>query len=67
MLVVNGGRVRAFCSERGGRPLLNQTFGLTAAIVRKAFGDRLQAFAEKRKTYDPTDRLLNAYFRTLLV
>jgi hypothetical protein len=29
-----------FCSDRGGMPLLNQTFGLTPAIARKAYGDR---------------------------
>ncbi len=55
-----------FCSDRSGTPLLNQTFGLTPAIVRKAYGDRLTAFAEARKTFDPGERLLNDYFRTLL-
>ena len=55
-----------FCSDRGGTPLLNQTFGLTPAIVRKAFGDRLKTFAEARRQFDPGDRLLNDYFRTLL-
>lgn len=56
----------AFCSDRGGLPLLNQTYGLTPAIVQKAFGDRWQAFAAARQQYDPQDRLLNAYFRALL-
>jgi FAD/FMN-containing dehydrogenase len=55
-----------FCSDRGGTPLFNQTYGLTQAIVRKAYGDRLTAFAEARKQFDPGDRLLNDYFRTLL-
>jgi FAD/FMN-containing dehydrogenase len=55
-----------FCSDRGGRPLLNQTFGLTREIVQKAFGDRWKTFAETRRQYDPGDRLLNDYFRTLL-
>ncbi|HXI99964.1 MAG TPA: FAD-binding protein, partial [Micropepsaceae bacterium] len=55
-----------FCLDRGGKPLLNQTFGLTADIVQKAFGDRLKTFAETRRQYDPEDRLLNDYFRTLL-
>ncbi len=55
-----------FCSDRGGTPLFNQTYGLTPAIVRKAYGDRLTAFAEARKQFDPGDRLLNDYFRTLL-
>ena len=56
-----------FCSDRGGRPLLNQTWGLTPAILQKAFGERLAAFKEARKKFDPDDRLLNDYFRDLLV
>jgi len=55
-----------FCSDRGGLPLFNQTWGLTPAIVRKAFGERLGAFKEARKTFDPNGRLLNDYFRALL-
>jgi len=55
-----------FCSDRGGMPLLNQTFGLTPAIARKAYGDRLKTFAEARQKFDPGDRLLNDYFRMLL-
>ncbi len=55
-----------FCSDRGGVPLLNQTYGLTPEIVRKACGDRLKDFAETRRQFDPGDRLLNDYFRTLL-
>jgi hypothetical protein len=55
-----------FCGDRGGTPLLNQTYGLTPIIVQKAFGDRLKAFADTRKQFDPGGRLLNDYFRTLL-
>jgi FAD/FMN-containing dehydrogenase len=55
-----------FCSDRNGRPLLNQTPGLTPAIVQKAYGDRLKQFGDMRKQYDPNDRMLNDYFRTLL-
>ena len=55
-----------FCSDRGGLPLLNQTYGLTPAIVRKAFGERLKAFADARRQFDPGERLLNDYFRLLL-
>jgi FAD/FMN-containing dehydrogenase len=55
-----------FCVDLGGKPLLNQTPGLTAAIVQGAFGDRLKTLADTRKRYDPNDRLLNDYFRTLL-
>jgi FAD/FMN-containing dehydrogenase len=55
-----------FCSERSGGPLLNQTFGLSPAIVKKAFGDRLTIFEQARREFDPENRLLNDYFRTLL-
>ena len=55
-----------FGSDRGGHPLFNQTWGLTAPIVQKALGDRLQTFKEARRQFDPGDRLLNAYFRDLL-
>jgi FAD/FMN-containing dehydrogenase len=55
-----------FCSDAGGTPLFNQTFGLTRGQVQKALGTRLQTFAEARKTYDPEGRLLNAYFQDLL-
>ena len=55
-----------FCVDLGGKPLLNQTPGLTKAIVQGAFGDRLKTLADARKQYDPNNRLLNDYFRTLL-
>jgi FAD/FMN-containing dehydrogenase len=55
-----------WCSPRGGVPLLNQTFGLTREIVQKAFGDRLETLAKTRTTYDPGNRLLNDYFKSLL-
>jgi hypothetical protein len=55
-----------FCSERNGVPLLNQTFGVTPTIAQKAFGDRLGKLAGTRKSFDPSGRLLNDYFRSLL-
>jgi FAD/FMN-containing dehydrogenase len=55
-----------FCSDRGGVPLMNQTFGLTRAMVQNALGDRLQAFAQARQAFDPAGRLLNDYFRNML-
>jgi FAD/FMN-containing dehydrogenase len=55
-----------FGSDRDGKPLFNQTFGVTRDIARRAFGDRLKLFAETRKKFDPTDRLLNDYFRAVL-
>lgn len=56
----------AFCIERGGKALLNQTWGVTRDLAQKSFGDRLKIFVEARKTYDPGNRLLNAYFQDLL-
>jgi FAD/FMN-containing dehydrogenase len=60
------GAYNHFCNDRGGKPLLNQTWGLTRELVRKAFGSRWSTFAEARATFDPGNRLLNAYFRELL-
>jgi len=54
------------CSQLGGVPLFNQTNLLTRAEVDKAFGDRPALFDRYRKRFDPTDRLLNAYFKELL-
>jgi FAD/FMN-containing dehydrogenase len=55
-----------FASAREGTPLFNQTWGLTADQVRTAFGDRIATFKEYRRRFDPSDRLLNGYFRELL-
>ncbi len=55
-----------FCIERGGRPLPNQTPGLTAAMLKNAYGDKLTLLENTRRQYDPTNRLLNDYFRVLL-
>ncbi len=55
-----------WCSDRGGKGLLNQTPGLTAAMLQKSYGDRLKVLADLCKQYDPQERLLNDYFRQLL-
>jgi FAD/FMN-containing dehydrogenase len=55
-----------FCSDRNGLPLPNQTPKLNAAIVRKAYGGKLDTLNTTRKQFDPGDRLLNDYFRSLL-
>jgi FAD/FMN-containing dehydrogenase len=55
-----------FCIERNGKPLPNQTPGLTADMLRKAYGEKLKTLEDTRKQYDPANRLLNDYFRTLL-
>jgi len=51
-----------FCSQRGGRPLFNQTRWLTPEQARRAFGSKLDLFNEIRRRYDPADRMLNEYF-----
>lgn len=55
-----------FCADRNGLPLPNQTPQLNAVHMRKAYGDKLNTLNTTRKQYDPTDRLLNDYFRSLL-
>ena len=55
-----------FCIGHDGKPLLNQTPQLTPAQMRRAYGDRLEAFAQARRAHDPDGRLLNPYFGALL-
>ena len=54
------------CSNQGGIPLLNQTARVTPAQAQKGLGDRLKKFAAARKTYDPSNRLLNGFFKGVL-
>lgn len=56
-----------FCSEHNGKPLFNQSWGITPDQSRKAFGDRLARFETYRQQYDPDGRLLNTYFREAMV
>lgn len=53
-------------SSLGGVPLFNQTNLLTRDQVARAFKTRPQLFESYRQRYDPTDRLLNPYFKELL-
>lgn len=53
-----------WCSERGGAPLPNQTFGFTRAQAVMALGARLDTMAAKRAEFDPGNRLLNPFFKT---
>jgi FAD/FMN-containing dehydrogenase len=57
----------AFCEARGGLPLFNQSFGVTREMADKAFGSRIEAVRRQRAIFDPGNRLLNSYFRTLFV
>jgi FAD binding domain len=54
-----------WCSDQGGVPLPNQTFGFTREQAQKALGTRLDTVAAKRAEFDPGDRLLNPLFRNL--
>ena len=56
----------ALCSELGGTPLFNQTNLLTRAQVDRAFGERIGYFEKYRRQFDPTNRLLNNFFRELI-
>ena len=56
----------AFCSDRNGHPLFNQTKHLTAAQARKSYGKRWEEFARVRAKWDPDDRLISRYFADLL-
>jgi hypothetical protein len=55
-----------FCSDNGAFPLFNQTARLTTPQVEKAFGDRIPAFRELQRQYDPENRFVNRYFARLL-
>jgi hypothetical protein len=55
-----------FCSERGARPLLNQTPKLDHDLLSGAFGPKVAEFEAVRGQWDPDDRLLNPYFRQML-
>ncbi len=55
-----------FCIRNGAQPLFNQSPFLTRDQVVKAFGARLEKFAELRRKLDPSNRLLTPYFAELL-
>lgn len=55
-----------WCSDHGGIPLPNQTPLATRAQLEKALSGRWKLFADARRTFDPSNRLLNDYFRELL-
>ncbi len=56
----------AFCDARGNMPMFNQTFWRDARRQPdQAFGSRIEAMRQQRAVFDPGNRLLNTYFRTL--
>lgn len=54
-----------FCSTRGGIPLFNQTKGLNAEQVARAFSEELKQFNPERKKRDPQGRFYTPYFSDL--
>lgn len=56
-----------FCSDHGGAPLFNQTKWIMPEQAKKAFGGRIEKFRHYMECYDPEERLLNRYFRELLL
>jgi len=56
----------AFCSERGARPLLNQTPKIDHNLLTRAFGSKVAEFEAVRAEWDPDNRLLNPYFSQML-
>jgi hypothetical protein len=54
-----------FCSVRGGKPLFNQTPGLTPDQTKKAFGPEIELFQAERRKRDPEGRFYPPFFREL--
>jgi L-gulonolactone oxidase len=54
-----------FCSEHGGKPLLNQTSDLTPSQTQLSFGPEIAEFLKVRAAHDPTGRFYNKFFREL--
>ena len=55
----------AFCDERGGKPLFNQSRGITRDQASNAFGEEIGAFMARRREMDPDDRFYTPFFREL--
>ena len=55
-----------FCSAHGGRPLFNQTPGLTRHQAHRAFAPEIRTFSATRARLDPNDRFYTPFFRNLL-
>lgn len=55
-----------FCSRHGGKPLFNQTRGITPSQARAAFGAEIDRFNEIRQQRDPDRRFFTPFFENLL-
>lgn len=54
-----------FCIQHHGKPLFNQSPGITPLQVEAAFGPEIKTFQKYRQEYDPDDRFYTDFFRTL--
>jgi FAD/FMN-containing dehydrogenase len=57
----------AWASSRGGIPLLNQSPFVTREHVMAAYGERWKQLSDWVRTVDPHGRMLNPFFKELLV
>jgi len=57
----------AWAHSRGGIPLLNQSPFVTREHVVAAYGDRWRKLSDWVRAVDPTGRMLNSFFKELLV
>ena len=56
-----------WAKDRGGVPLLNQSPFVTREQVAAAYGDRWKKFSDWVRTVDPGHRMVNEFFKNLLV
>ena len=57
----------AWAHSRGGIPLLNQSPFIQKRHVVDAYGERWQKLSDWVKTIDPKERMLNPFFKELLL
>ena len=54
-----------WCARHNGKPLFNQSRGITPEQARASFGPEIDKFQEYRKKYDPDDRFYTEFFKEL--
>lgn len=54
-----------FCIQHHGKPLFNQSPGITPLQAEAAFGPEIKTFQTYRQEHDPDDRFYTDFFRTL--
>ena len=53
------------CSSKNGKPLFNQTPGVTPEQAQRAFGPQIKQFLTLRQQHDPHGRFYTPWFRGL--